>query len=272
MSAASPIVSKPVVTKPGRYALVMAELPGRERATLGVLLQDPAADALYLRFRRDWETLAEDEDAEVLELLAGDLERKAAEMGAEHLFAWIEDNLSNTVTVTDRESVLVEDFSRALDRLYRKHVASHVLAFRTHLPRYTLLAAAGKFLENAEVSEDGWVEVPGVMRTLRPGMFVATIAGHSMEPLIPDGSLCVFETGVIGSRTGRLVLVEDRQMTGFNQYTVKRYRSEKSSTPDGSWRHDRIRLEALNPDYESWDLEPDQERFAMIAEFVRVLE
>ena len=39
-------------------------------------------------------------------------------------------------------------------------------------------------------------------------MFVARIAGRSMEPRIPDGSLCVFRAGVTGSREGRLVLVE----------------------------------------------------------------
>ncbi len=39
-------------------------------------------------------------------------------------------------------------------------------------------------------------------------MFVAEIAGHSMQPTIPDGSLCVFRYGVAGSREGRLVLVE----------------------------------------------------------------
>ncbi len=39
-------------------------------------------------------------------------------------------------------------------------------------------------------------------------MFVARIAGQSMEPKIPDGSLCVFRHGVTGSRQGRLVLVE----------------------------------------------------------------
>jgi phage repressor protein C with HTH and peptisase S24 domain len=52
---------------------------------------------------------------------------------------------------------------------------------------------------------------------------------------------------------------------------VKRYKSEKAASEAG-WRHDRIRLESLNPDYPSWDLDPDEEKYRIIAEFVRVLE
>ncbi len=156
-------------------------------------------------------------------------------------------NLSGAIRVTDREEVLVEDFRRALDRLYLKNVQSNVLEFRTHLPRYSLRAAAGKFLENQEISEDGWVEAPADLR-LSTDMFVAEIAGRSMEPLIPDGSLCVFRYGVTGSRDGRLVLVENRRSGSNDQYTVKRYRSEKTESEPGefdpgdfhkeaAWRH-----------------------------------
>ncbi len=54
--------------------------------------------------------------------LAGDLAAKAQEMGAEKLFEYLESNLSGAIRVTDREQVLVEDFERALDRLYLKNV------------------------------------------------------------------------------------------------------------------------------------------------------
>jgi phage repressor protein C with HTH and peptisase S24 domain len=165
--------------------------------------------------------------------------------------------------------VMVEDFDRALNRLYRQHVQSKVLEFRTHLPRYALRVAAGKFLENEEISAQGWVETPEGLR-LAPDMFVAQIEGHSMEPLIPNGSLCVFRAGVTGSRQGRLVLVENIEAAGNNRYTVKRYRSEKSAGEE-SWTHARIRLESLNPDYPSWDLDPEEDKYRIIAEFVAVL-
>ncbi len=260
-----------VETNASRFAVVQIALPGRGLENAGVLLEEAASDRLHLRFRRDWETIAEgDEDREVLELLAADLELKAREMGARELLRHLEQDLSNTIRITDPEAVLVEDYGRALNRLYRQHVQAKVLEFRTHLPRYSLRVAAGKFLENEEVTEEGWVEAPEDLRP-SPDLFVARIEGHSMEPLIPDGSLCVFRAGVVGSRQGRLVLVENLETGGNNRYTVKRYVSEKAAE-EGGWRHTRIRLESLNPDYPSWDLDPDEEKYRIVAEFQRVLE
>ena len=232
---------------------------------LGVLLEDPETDALRLRFRRDLDALTDDEEElEVLEALAADLEAKASEMGAAKLFEYLESNASNAVQVTDREEIAVEDLGRALNRLYLQHVQSNVLEFKTHLPRYGLRAAAGKFLDNQEVTEEGWIEAPEDLR-LSTDMFVAEIAGHSMEPRIPDGSLCVFRYGVVGSRTGRLVLAEERG-GGNDRYAVKRYHSGQAGAE--KW----IRLESLNPEYPSWDLDPDEDKYRIIAEFIRVID
>jgi phage repressor protein C with HTH and peptisase S24 domain len=245
------------------------DTPEHGLVNLGILLQDPGTDSLRLRFRRDLESLVEEEDLEVLAAFATDLDQKAQECGAEKLFEYLGSNLSNAIRITDREELLVDDFDRAVDQLYRKNVQSNVLEFRTHLPKYSLRAAAGKFLENAEISEDGWVETPQDLR-LTPDMFVAEIAGHSMEPRIPDGSLCVFRYGVVGSRTGRLVLAEQLDTAGNDRYAVKRYRSDTTKGLK------TIRLESLNPEYPSWDLDPDPDsdgaKYRILAEFVRVLD
>jgi phage repressor protein C with HTH and peptisase S24 domain len=253
----------------GRYSVVQVETPEHGTVNLGVLLQDPEADSLRLRFRRDLESLVEEEDLEVLAAFATDLDQKAQEWGAGKLFEYLEDTLSGSIRITDREELLVDDFDRAVDRLYRKNVQSNVLEFRTHLPKYSLRAAAGKFLENAEISEDGWIEAPEDLR-LSTDMFVAEIAGHSMEPRIPDGSLCVFRYGVVGSRTGRLVLAEQLDTMGNDRYAVKRYRSDTTKGQK------TITLESLNPEYPSWDLDPDPDsdgaKYRILAEFVRVLD
>src|SRR5258708_23158367 len=252
-------------TQLGKYSIVQVELPGQGLVNLGVLLQDSNTGALHLRFRRDMALLAEEEDLEILAALADDLASKAREMGSEELFAYLEGTLSGSLRISDRETILVDDFSRALERLYRQHVQSNVLPFKTHLPRYSLRAAAGKFLDNEEVVEQGWIETPEDMRQLYPDMFIAEIVGHSMEPVIPDRSLCIFRANVVGSRIGRLVLAEDRHA---NAYSVKRYQSDKIATEEG-WKHQRIHLESLNPGYPSWDLEPDEEKYRIVAEFVR---
>jgi len=252
----------------GKYSIVQMELPGRGVVSLGVLLQDTGSGSLHLRFLRDMDMLAQEEDLDILTALGDDLSGKARQMGTEELFAYLEGALSGSIRISDRETVRVDDFSRTVERLYRQHVQSNVIAFKTHLPRFSLRAAAGKFLDNDEVEEQEWVEAPVDMQHLDPGMFIAEIVGHSMEPLIPDGSFCIFRAGVVGSRGGRLVLAEDRQA---NAYAVKRYRSDKVATEEG-WKHQQIWLESLNPDYPSWPLEEDQERYRIVAEFVRVLD
>src|SRR5579884_895767 len=248
-----------IATRMAPYAVVRARLVSQGDTAIGVIMADPDSDAVYVRIRRDWAAIAGEEEREVLELLEADLFSKGREIGAKRLLDWLEENASNSIAVDDRATAMVEDFDRALNRLYRQHVQTNVLPFRTHLPRYTLRVAAGKFLENAEVAEQGWEETPPDLR-LHPDMFVAQIAGHSMEPKIPDESLCVFRAGVTGSRNGRLVLVENLETSGNNRYTVKRYKSEKSAG-GGEWRHERIRLESLNPDYPSWDLDPEDEKY-----------
>jgi SOS-response transcriptional repressor LexA len=259
-----------VSTSTAQYAILAADLVGQGSTPLGILLEDVRNDTLYVRLRHDWDAIADEEESEVLGLLEDDLAAKAREMGAGKLLGWLEENASSSISLTDRSSVLVEDFPRALNRLYREHVQAKVRPFTTHLPRYSLQVAAGKFLENEEVTEQGWEEIPPDLRLARD-MFVAEIVGHSMEPQIPDGSLCVFRSGVAGSRGGRLVLVENLETAGNNRYTVKRYKSEKSATGEG-WRHQRIRLESLNPDYPSWDLDPEEEKYRIVAEFIRVLD
>jgi len=259
-----------LTTQHAQHMILSVEIPSIGRMTAGVLLRDPVTDRLWVRLRRDWDELAP-EEAEVLSAIEDDLASKAREMGATQLLKYLEDTLSNAVQVTDRREVPVDDFERALARLYREHVQSTVRPFVTHLPRYTLAVAAGKFLENEEVEEEGWEEAPADLR-LTPELFVAKIVGRSMEPRIPDGSLCVFRRGVTGSRQGRLVLVEQLGGGANDRYTVKRYASEKAQREDGSWSHQRITLEPLNPEFEAWTLDPEEQRFRIVAEFVRVLD
>ncbi len=127
------------------------------------------------------------------------------------------------------------------------------LHYVTAVPLVPLDAAAGAFSGPQRVTdgEFRWVEI-GTRRKLHPGMFVARVKGRSMEPMIPDGAYCLFRAPVEGTRQSKVVLVELRDQrdaeTG-ERYTVKRYESEKAAKGD-SWRHERITLKPLNPDFE----------------------
>lgn len=257
--------------KEAEYSLLLCETPGHSVTTIGVLLLDPGTDTLYLRLRRDWESVASEEDAEVLAELEDDLQMQSRDKGGAAVLDLLENIASQSVRVSDREAITVRDFDRKLGELYREHVPAEVLRFRTHLPRYALAVAAGPFLTNPEgIEADEWIEAPPDLR-LDEDMFVARIQGRSMEPRIPDASLCVFRRNVVGSRNGKLVLVRNSELADDNQYTVKRYKSEKRYTEDG-FEQTRIRLESLNPTFPSWDLDEDSEKYQVIAEFVRVLE
>ncbi|MBI4583214.1 MAG: DEAD/DEAH box helicase family protein [Planctomycetes bacterium] len=165
------------------------------------------------------------------------------------------------------EASRAEPFRRASPREEDK--------FRTCVPLFTLKAAAGTFRDAQQVEPDGWV-VPNTNRPLAEGLFVAQVVGRSMEPRIPDGGWCLFQSPVEGSRQGRIVLVQHRDIhdpeTG-GSYTVKRYRREKEGDGTGSWRHTEIRLDPENPEFEPIVLKnvPDDE-FRVIAEVVEVLE
>ena len=71
-----------------------------------------------------------------------------------------------------------------------------ILYFQTHLPLYSLEAVAGKFSKKQEVEPEGWVEVQPGHSALTKDMFVAHVEGHSMQPKIPNGSLCAFRSKV----------------------------------------------------------------------------
>jgi len=146
----------------------------------------------------------------------------------------------------------------------------------TCVPLVPLKAAAGAFGDPQHVQDDGfeWVAVESP-HPLRPGMFVAQVVGRSMEPRIPDGSWCLFQSPVEGTRQNRIVLVQHRGVcdpeTG-GSYTVKRYRSEKKGDATGSWKHTEIQLLPENPDFAPLvlnDVPDDQLR--VVAEFLEVI-
>ena len=143
------------------------------------------------------------------------------------------------------------------------------------VPLVPLKAAAGAFSDPQRVEDDNWEWVAvDTKHRLRPGMFVAQVVGKSMEPAIADGSYCLFAAPVAGTRQGKTVLVQLRDATDpetGERYTVKRYESEKTQAGD-SWRHAKITLKPLNPDFQPIVLTGAGEgQVQVIAELVEVL-
>lgn len=257
--------------RPGTYVLLEAALPGSAPRNIGVLLIDPAADRAFLRMRPSFDDIADPLDAEVFAALEKHIRDCIAEMGAGVYLQSLEDTASNTIRVSDPRTVEVDAFTRVLDRLYSDHVDPvKIQPFRTHVPLYSLKAAAGGLGEEMESLAEDWIPAPEGMR-LSPDLFAGHVVGQSMEPRIPDGSLNLFRLNPQGSRQGKILLIERfGVLDATARYTLKRYTSRKRQTGEDQWEHEQIRLEPLNPEFEAWDVEPDG--FAVVAEWLRVIE
>jgi len=258
-----------------QFSILSLALPGQPVRPAGVFLFDPSDSQLHFKLREDWETLGIDpDDEEYLCALADDFDLRIREMGAEPFLNSLEDSLSGMLRISDREPVAAVNVSRTLQRLFDQFVDSQVREYVTHLPLYSLRAAATKFGEDEEVEELEWLRAPEGLR-LTEQMFIAQVVGRSMEPLIPDGSYCIFRAPVTGSRHGRRLLIQEIKAAGSSSaFTVKRYTSRKTQVSEDEWQHEAIRLEPLNPDFEAFELAPDvfESRYRVIAEFVQVLD
>lgn len=150
--------------------------------------------------------------------------------------------------------------------------------FEEWVPVYDLSAAASGFGPSASADCLGWIESPPGVRT-DERHFAARVRGRSMEPLIPDGSLCLFRRDVAGTRGGRILLVQHHAISdpeSGGSYTVKKYRSLKVQEADGGddagWTHAAIQLVPLNDAFQTIWINPDQvEDLRVVAEFIRVL-
>ncbi len=236
--------------------LVQSAFPNKGIQNIGVLLLDNRTDRLFCRFRRDFESSAGD-DALWLEQLASFFSDKANELGGRNCLARCKAAFAGMLRISRPRRIRIRDYSTTtIDGLYAKYIPATVAPFVTHLPQYSLEAAAGKFGRQMTVEPEGWVEVRTDM-PLTDDMFVVHVHGHSMEPQIPDDSLCAFRSRIAGRVAGKVLLIEHVE-SGGSRYTVKLYRVSEATDPnqqgDAAWLHERFTLESINPEFKSWDV------------------
>ena len=74
-----------------------------------------------------------------------------------------------------------------------------------------------------------------------------------------------------GSRAGTIVLAQHHETSDPDTdgaYSIKKYTSKKGFDEDGSWHHEKITLQPLNPDYEQIEM---GEGDSIVAALVKVL-
>jgi DUF2075 family protein/DNA replication protein DnaC len=144
------------------------------------------------------------------------------------------------------------------------------------IPIYDLDIAAGVFSDEQVAEDHDWVEMPPEFR-IQEGLFVTRVVGESMNRRIPNGSWCLFRANPAGTREGKVVLVQHREIHDTDlggHYTIKVYHSEKIANDEFEWQHRRITLkpDTTSPGYSPIVLEgADLDEFKVLAEFVAVL-
>jgi hypothetical protein len=136
----------------GVWSLLEIAPDGAKPRPLGILLIDSESGELFQCHlgSGSFKDLNEQE-IDIVDLLPADLRKKAGEWGADALLRSLEDSLSGFLRVSDGTAIEFKGSpQRATDRLFGEYVDSEVRPYVTHLPLYSLRAAATKFGEGME--------------------------------------------------------------------------------------------------------------------------
>jgi hypothetical protein len=102
-------------------------LPGQPERNVGLFLLDRGTGNLFVRVRDDWDRIVAPDDAELLSQLSGDFQRRIQELedgGGERFLESLEEQLSNILRLSDRETVRIGNIRAELDRLFDQNCAA----------------------------------------------------------------------------------------------------------------------------------------------------
>ena len=136
--------------------------------------------------------------------------------------------------------------------------------------------AAGSFSFEQNTQRGQWAELPDQFK-MQDGLFIAQVIGESMNRSIPNGAWCLFRANPAGTRQGKIVLVEHRDIADVDtggQYTIKRYSSQKRTADDGQWQHQTVWLKPESSDvkYETIEITvEDDGQFRVVGEYLATI-
>ena len=142
------------------------------------------------------------------------------------------------------------------------------------IPLYNFYAAAGSFSEMQDEKEFSLILVPE--RYTTEDYFACKVIGESMNKIIPNNSICIFKKYFAGSRSGKILLIEniDSFDPDFNSaFTVKTYSSKKTISEEG-YQHKEILLKPNSYDNSFKDIvvnEGNSKEMKVHGEFVCVI-
>jgi superfamily II DNA or RNA helicase/HKD family nuclease len=182
----------------------------------------------------------------------------------------VEDSLYNYIVdkvKTDiNSSVAINDVIEPVAEVSQK---------RYSIPFYKFHAAAGSFSDMQ--SEKDYTMLDTTEEFDPNEYFACRIIGESMNKTIPNNSICLFRKYSGGSRTGKIVLVENMNIQdpdSNSAFTIKIYASEKVVTEEGYY-HTAIVLKpySFQSDFKNLVLTKDNaSAMRTIGVFVKVLD
>lgn len=124
----------------------------------------------------------------------------------------------------------------------KKEMMIHDVPSESTVPFYDLAIAAGSFSDLQQHGPVHYLQLDTYYD--HQCYFACNVVGESMNNIIPNGSICLFERYQGGSRNGLICLVEcssfDDRDFGAN-YTIKEYSSKKTIEDEG-WQYLEIIL------------------------------
>jgi hypothetical protein len=145
---------------------------------------------------------------------------------------------------------------------------------RNPIPLYNFYAAAGKFSQMQ--SEKEYTLIEGPEKSVEKKCFACRIVGESMNRVIPNGSICLFKPYTGGSRSGKILLIENRDLQDpdfKSAFTIKTYASEKI-VKDELWEHTSIilRPNSFDTSYQNIIIaDENAEGLRVVGEFMGIL-
>ncbi|MFD2822259.1 DUF3427 domain-containing protein [Lacinutrix iliipiscaria] len=182
----------------------------------------------------------------------------------------VKDDLYNYITAVSREKLPQNN-----GKPEKKIIENEENTSQFTVPLYDFYAAAGSFSEMQDEKDYSLIPVPE--RFASDNYFACRVIGESMNKTIPNNSICIFKKNVTGSRSGKILLIENTDSfdPDFNSaFTVKTYSSEKTITEEG-WQHNSIVLKPNSYDdgFKSIIInEENSIHMRIIGEFVEVIE
>lgn len=181
----------------------------------------------------------------------------------------VPDNLYNYITtpLNDNHSESIKTIDNEKTPVVEKTIYT--------IPLYDFYAAAGSFSKLQSEKTFSAIDVPKKY-AVGTDYFACKVVGESMNKRIPNGSICIFKRYSGGSRSGKILLIENHDIQDFDfnsAFTVKTYASQKSVTEEG-WEHREIILKPNSYDSSYKDIiinEDNANEMNVVGEFISIL-